>query len=144
MGWMGRCALGHQIRKQHMRELRKKRQTRRWRVKKKTSRKAALTSSCCSEAMALLTLSLSACTSGDSSPGGSLFWWATALLRCILRAEEERWCHRESLPKRLRFTSLFPRQRQCSTPHSLFEFGELLRRQRLLKHLFMGEERKKK
>lgn len=42
------------------------------------------------------------------------------------------------------FTSLFPRQRQCSTPQSLFEFGELLRRQRLLKYLFMGEDRKKK
>jgi len=89
----------------------------------------------------LLTLSLSAWTSGDSSPGGSLFWWATSLLCWILRVEEERWCHQELLPKRLGFTSLLQGQCQCSTSQNLFEFRELFHRQCFLKYLFMGEKK---
>lgn len=127
-----------------MHEVRKQRQTWRWRMKKKTSQKAGFTSSCCREVIMLLTLSLSAWTSGDSSPGWSLFWWVTALLRWILWAEEERWCHWESLPKRLGFTSLFPGQCQCSTLQNLFEFRELFHKLCLLIYWFMGGEKKKK
>lgn len=111
MGWTVRS---HQ--KIWVHELRRQRQVREWkcwRMKKRTMQRAKFefTSSCCSEAIALRARSRSACTSGGSSPGCSLFCWLTPLLGWILR-EKGRCFHWESLPKRFVFVRFFPGKRQ--------------------------------
>lgn len=110
-------------------ELGKQRQRREgkwWGMKSQRVQRRAgsgFTCSCCSEAAALRTRSLSSCTSGGSSPGCSLFCWGTTLLCWILPVEEESCLHWESLPKRFVFVIFFSPGRRQRNPKFICPLG---------------------